>query len=452
MTRWALALLPSLLLSPPGWTQSWPTFRGPDAAGVAASPGPTTWDVQRSVHVRWKTEIPGLGHSSPVVWGDRVFVTTAVTSGPPTVIPSGLSGEVNSSPDRTAHSWRVLCLDKKTGRILWEKVLAEGTPRNLRHPRNSFATPTPVTDGRHLVAFFGSEGLFGLDLEGNVLWRQDLGDLASGFYADTQYQWGYGSSPVLYGNLVIIQADVDRDPFLAAFDVATGKLVWKTARSDRQSWSTPGLTQGLAEDELVTIAPRAVRGYDPKTGRELWHFDWDMAITHSTPVWSGGVFYLSSGKGDRQPILALRPGARGDITPQPDKPRDPHILWLKEKGGPITTSPLRYGDCVYALTDDGILRCLAPATGEELHVQRLPDQFLSSPVMAGDKLYFTSVDGDIYVFRAGTHPEQLAVNAMDEIAYPTPAISDGLLIVRTRHFLYGLGETAAAPAQPEKTP
>lgn len=450
LTTWVVLLLLGLPAAA-GRAQNWPGFRGPGATGVSEVPGPTTWDVQKSVNVRWKTEIPGLGHSSPVVWGDRIFVTTAVSSAPRTEFPKGLSGDLSSSPDMTPHSWRVYCLDKKTGQVIWEKVLYEGTPRSKRHTLNSFATPTPVTDGKRLVVFFGSEGLYGLDLDGNLLWRQDLGALDVGFYADSGFQWGIGSSPVLYGNLVILQADLDRNSFLAAYDVETGKPVWKTPREDRQSWSTPGLTHGLAQDELVTLAPRAVRGYDPKTGKELWRLDWDMEIIESTPVFSQGIIYLSSGKGPQQPILALRPGARGDLTPQPGKPLDPHILWRKDKGGPITTSPLVYGDYLYALTDQGILRCLSLATGEEIYKQRLTNEFLSSPVAAGGKLYLTALSGDIYVVRAGPEFEQLAVNAMDEVSYPTPALSEGLLIVRTRQFLYAIEESASAAEKPAPT-
>lgn len=449
---WVLFLVGSLLSPTAGRAQNWPAFRGPGAAGVAEGPAPTAWDVERLAQVKWKTEIPGLGHSSPVVWGNRVFVTTAVTSAPQTELPPGLSGDVASSTDATPQSWRVYCLDKSSGKILWQKALHEGAPKSKRHTRNSFATPTPVTDGKHLIVSFGSEGLFGLDLEGTLLWRQDLGPLDAGYYADSTFQWGFGSSPVLYDNLVIVQADVDRDAFLAAYDVATGKLVWKTARNDRQSWSTPGLTHGLPQDEIVTIAPRAVRGYEAKTGQELWHLDWNMEITESTPIFSGGVIYLSSGKGQQQPILALRPGARGDLTPQPGKPLDPHIVWLREKGGPITTSPLLYGDCLYALTDQGVLRCLSPASGEEVYAQRLMDMFLSSPVAAGGKLYMTSVDGNVYVVRAGSRFEQLSVNPMGEISYATPAISDGMLVVRTQHHLYGIAEPASPQPAGEQQP
>ena len=442
--RPAALLLLAFLVPQAGWSASWAAFRGNDASGVAEGAGPTTWNVERSVHVAWKTAIPGLGHSSPVIWDERIFITTAVSSAPQAAIPQALNGNMESANDSAPQSWRVFCLDRKTGRILWERVVHEGVPRSRRHPRNSFATPTPATDGKHLVVLFGGEGLLGLDLDGKILWRQDLGPLAAGSSDDSQYQWGFASSPVLYGDLVLVQADIDRDPFLAAYDLQTGKPVWKTARADRQSWSTPTVTHGLPEDELVTIAPRAVRGYNPKTGQELWHLDWNMSITESTPVWSGGVLYLASGKGDRQPILALKPGARGDITPQPGKPRDPHIVWLDERGGPITTSPLVHGDYLYALTDQGVLRCLARATGEVVYTQRLPDEFLSSPVLADGKLYLTSVSGDIYVVREGPQFHQLAMNPMDEIAYATPALAAGLLVVRTQRFLYGIAEPPAA--------
>ena len=443
---WALAFLLAALIGKPAAAQNWPSFRGPGASGVAEGRGPTTWNLQSSQNVKWKTEIPGLGLSSPVVWGDRVFVTTAITSAAQTEFLKSLNGDVESSSDMTPQSWRVYCLDKKTGKIVWEKVVHEGKPRSRRHKRNSFATPTPATDGKRLIVFFGSEGLYSLDLlSGEVLWRQDLGPLNAGFYADAQYQWGIGNSPILYDDLAIVQADVDSNGFIAAYDVNTGKQVWKTARNDRQSWSTPGLYRGLPGDEVVAIAPAGVRAYNPRTGQELWHYDWKMEIIESTPVAINGIIYVTSGKGTDQPILAIRPGARGDITPRPGKPLDEHILWSKDRGGPITTSPLIYGDYLYALTDQGILRCFSARTGEEIYKQRIADEFLSSPVAVDGKLYFTSVSGMVYVVRAGPRFEQLAANSMDEVCLPTPAISDGLLIVRTQHFLYGIEEPASPP-------
>ncbi len=383
-----------------------------------------------------------------MVWGDRVFVTTAITSAKEVEFLHGLTGELHSADDVSPQSWRVECLDKRTGKVLWERVLHEGVPRSKRHKRNSYATPTPATDGRHLVVSLGSEGLYGLDLDGKVLWTQDIGTMNVGFYADTSLQWGVGSSPILYRNLVIVQADLDRGSFLAAYDVETGRQVWKVARDEHQSWSTPTVYEGAPRDELITLAPLHARGYDPRTGRELWSLGWNMDIIQSTPVVAGGLIYFTSGKGPRQPIVALKPGASDDITQQPDKPADPHIVWSKDRWGPITTSPIVYGDYLYALTDQGVLRCFDAKTGELLYTQRIPDEFLASPVAADGKLFLTSENGDVYVVRAGPKYEQLAMNPMGETCLPTPAISDGILIIRTQHFLYGIEEPPAAPVPP----
>jgi outer membrane protein assembly factor BamB len=445
--RRALAVAALVAVTASAQAENWPSFRGLNASGIGEGTAPTTWKVATSLHIKWKTPIPGLGHSSPVVWKDRVFVTTAITSAPKLEFITGLSGDLRSAEDVTPQSWRVYCLDKRTGRVLWEKVLHEGVPRSKRHLRNSYATPTPVTDGKHLIVSLGSEGLYGLDLDGNVRWTQNIGLMNVGFYADTRLQWGVGSSPILYGNLVIIQADLDQDSFLAAYDVESGKQVWKVAREERQSWSTPTVYQGAPHDELVTLAPLHARGYDPKTGQELWKLGWGMDIIQSTPVVGGGLIYFSSGKGSQQPIIALRPGASGDLTLPPGRPVDPHIAWSKDRWGPITTSPLLYGDHFYALTDQGVLRCLDAKTGELIYTQRLPDEFLASPVAADGKLYLTSENGDVYVVRAGPKYELLAMNSMDEVCLATPAISDGTLIVRTQHLLLGIEESPIPPAR-----
>jgi outer membrane protein assembly factor BamB len=220
--------------------QNWPSFRGPNASGV--SNGPSTalkWNVAGGENVLWKTPVPGMAVSSPVVWGDRVFVSTAVSSDPNAGIKTGLYGDVKPSSDLSMHSWRLLSLDKRTGKVLWERVAHEGTPKTKRHPKSSQASATPVTDGRHVVVSFGSEGLYAYDFDGKQIWKRDLGVLNAGWFYDPDYEWGIGSSPIIWKNSVIVQCDIQKNSFVAAFDVATGRELWRTAREEIPSWSTP---------------------------------------------------------------------------------------------------------------------------------------------------------------------------------------------------------------------
>lgn len=432
-------------------TADWPSFKGRGALGVGVGTAPTTWDVPRSVNVRWKRPIPGLGHSSPVIWGDRMFVTTAVPAGKAEYLVGLEDGPNLLTPavDNQRYSWRVIALDTRTGKELWQKTLSEGLPRSVRHTKNSFASPTAATDGRRLVVYFGSEGLHCLDLDGTQLWSKDLGVLRTGFYQDHSYQWGAGSSPILYKNLAIVQVDTDDDQYIAAFDLKTGERVWKAPRSDGQSWSTPTIYMGPPEDVLVTNAPRHVRGYDPATGRELWRFLWDLEIVLSTPTVANGLIYASSGKGKRQPILAIRPGARGDITLHSDEESNEGVVWSTMRGGPIITSPLVYDDYLYALVDLGILRCFHARTGKLQYEERILDSFLSSPVAADGKVYLTAETGDVYVLNAGPSYELISVNPLGEPTVATPAFANGMMFIRTIHHVLAIAEgpAAATPAR-----
>jgi outer membrane protein assembly factor BamB len=435
-----LLLIVSSAAPASGGQGEWPGFKGQSRMGVGDGPAPSRWDGQSREHVAWSAPIPGIGHSSPVVWGHQVFVTTAVPDRA-AAYPVGLSEDIATAVDGRRYAWRVMSLDLRSGRTLWDRTLHEGLPRSKRHSKNSFATPTPATDGRYLVVYMGSEGLYGLDMQGNVLWKQDLGVLEIGFYLDPSYQWGISSSPVIYRDLVIVQVDLDRGSYLAAYDLRTGRQVWKTPRHDGQSWSTPVLYLGAPRDLLVANAASHVRAYDPRTGRELWQLRWDMEIVLSTPTVANGLIYSASGKGDRQPIVAVRPTARGEV-PLADAhggPRSP-LAWSRLTGGAIVTSPLVYGECLYALVDLGVLRCVSPSTGEIHYQQRIPDSFLASPVAADGKVYLASEDGNIYVVRAGPRYELIAVNPMGEPSVATPAFARGRLIIRTIGHVVAVGD------------
>ncbi len=427
--------------------RNWPSFRGPHASGTGDGQfPPLTWDVKKGVHVVWKTPIPGLGHSCPIVWGDRVFVTTAVSGDPKSLFKPGLYGDVDSVNDSSVHSWRVYCLDKRSGRVLWERTARAGVPKVKRHMKGSHANPTPATDGKHLVVSFGSEGLYCYDLDGRPFWRRDLGTLDSGWFYDPDYQWGFGSSPILYQDRVIVQCDVGKNSFLAAYDVATGEPIWTTPRTEIPSWGTPTVYEDRDHVELITNATKFVRGYDPRTGKELWRLGRNAEITVPTPVCGDGLIFVTSGYRPIQPIYAIRPGARGDITLKEKQTTNASIAWSKSKDGPYMPTPIVYGDHLYTCSNYGIVTCYEARTGKQVYRERLGGRggYTASPVAADGKLYFTSEEGSVDVIKAGPHFEHLARNTMDDVCMASPAISDGMLFVRTQHFLYGLGRQATA--------
>ncbi|NVL91298.1 MAG: PQQ-binding-like beta-propeller repeat protein, partial [Desulfobacterales bacterium] len=213
--------------------QNWPSFRGPLAAGVAEGyPVPTKWDIERSENIRFKTYIPGLGHSSPVIWGDHIFITAAVKDKGQSSLKVGLYGDVESVKEGNIFSWHVYCIDRKNGKILWNRQSHKGKPKVKRHPKSSHANPTPCTDGNYVVAFFGSEGMYCYDMKGNLIWKKDLGKLDWGYYRSPSAQWAGGSSPVIYEQMVIIQCDVQKNSFIAAFNLKDGAQLWKTPRND----------------------------------------------------------------------------------------------------------------------------------------------------------------------------------------------------------------------------
>jgi outer membrane protein assembly factor BamB len=421
---------------------NWPSFRGLCASGVAdGQQPPTAWDVGKGTNVLWRTPIPGLGHSCPVVWGDRVFVTTAVSGDAGSKLRTGQYGDVASVNDATRHSWRVFCLNKRTGQVLWERVVCEGVPKVKRHPKSTHANPTPATDGTHVVACFGSEGLYCYDLSGKLLWKQELGVLDSGWFFDADYQWGYGSSPIIYRGLAIVQCDAGKNSFIAAYHLKDGKRAWLTPRDEVSSWGTPTIWENGKRVELVANGTKYVRGYDPLTGKELWRLGGNSEITVPTPVAGQGLIFVMSGYRDPKPLWAIRPEAAGDITPQSGKTTGPFIAWKDPKGGTYMPTPIVYGDYLYTCASSGIVTCYQATTGKRLYRERLASAggYTASPVAADGKLYFASEEGKIQVVRAGPKFELLATSEMKDACLATPAIADGMLFVRTEHFLYGIG-------------
>jgi outer membrane protein assembly factor BamB len=421
--------------------QNWPQFRGPSASGVGTGSPPIEWNGESGKNIRWKTAIPGLGHSSPVIWGDRIFLTSAVPAAGEASLKVGLYGDIAPVKGEPAQSFKVYCLDRKSGKILWERTAASGPPKIMRHPKSTHANPTPATDGNHLVVFFGSEGLFAYDLNGKLLWKKDFGVLDSGYYVVPGAQWGFASSPVIHNNMVIIQADVQKDSFLGGFDLRTGKELWRTPRKDVPTFGTPAVvpyTAGGANGwQVVVNGWKHIGGYDPKTGKELWSLKGGGDIPVPTPVFLDGLIVVTNAHGQGRPIYAIRTDAAADITES-----RAGIAWSQERAGNYMQTPLLHSGLGYFCLDTGVLSVYQLATGERLYQQRLgggTSGFTSSPVAAGDYFYITNEDGHSYVLALGREYKLLAENELGETVMATPAISDGVLYIRGRRHLFAVG-------------
>jgi outer membrane protein assembly factor BamB len=422
---------------------NWPSFRGRFASGVADGQNlPDHWDGEKGTAIKWRTRIPGLGHSSPIVWDDQILVTAAVSSRSQAGFKPGLYGDGTASDDRSVHQWKVYCLDKRSGRVRWEQKAAEGVPIDKRHIKSTYANATPATDGRYVVAFFGSQGLYCYDMKGRLVWKKDLGRMDVGAYDLPEYEWGPASSPIIYKDLVIVQCDQQKGSFLTALNLKNGETVWKTAREELPSWGTPAIYPGKDRVELVTNGSNFIRGYDPETGKELWRLGGSSKITAPTPVFSGELIVIASGRRPEMPIFVVRAGASGDITLKPDETANKYVAWSRQKSGPYMPTPLIYQSHLYILRNQGILACYELATGEERYVERIPHQgsgFSASPVAADGKIYLPSEDGDIFVVKAGPKFELLGKNGLGQFLMATPAISGGMMFVRAQSDLFAIG-------------
>ncbi len=413
---------------------NWPSFRGPNASGVAEGfKTPEKWSG-----FKWSTAIPGLGHSCPVIWADRLFVTTATTTSGDEKLKVGLYGNIEPVEENAEYSWEVLCLDKSEGRVIWRKTAHHGAPKMKRHPKSSHANSTPATDGRHVLAFFGAEGLFCYDMDGNLLWQRNFDGLNSGYYVVPAAQWGFGSSPVIHGNMVFVQCDVQANSFLAALSLKDGKDIWKAPRTDVPTWSTPTVAIQDQRGQVIANGYKHAGGYELTTGKELWKLSGGGDIPTPTPVVSDGLVFLTSAHGRLAPIYAVRLNATGNVSLEGNRTNNDFIAWSTPRGGNYMQTPVVLGDYLYACKDNGIASCYVAKTGELKYSERLGtgmSGFTASPVAADGKIYFTSEEGTVYVLKAGPKFELLATNVLGETCMATPAISAGEIFFRTRNHL-----------------
>ena len=381
--------------------KDWPQFRGIGAAGIAEGFSlPTEWDLGAGKNVLWKTDIPGIGHSSPVVWGDDIFISTSISANKDTSLKIGAYGDVRPVLDDSEHEWRVYAIDKRTGAVKWQHTALKAVPKIKRHTKATHANSTLATDGERVIAFFGSEGLYAYDMKGKLLWKKDLGVLDAGWFTTPDMQWEFGSSPVLHDGKVVILADVQKGSFLATFDAKTGKEVWKLTRNG------------------------------------------DIPVP--TPVVHEGLVYLTNAHGGPSPVYAIKETATGDITPpSPEVTSNDHIAWSIGRGGGYMCTPLAYRGLVYIATYNGVISAFDAKTGERKYQERLlkdaSSAFTSSPVANDGKIYIAGEDGQVIVFKAGPVFERITTNDMKATVLASPAISDGRLLIRTANQLVAIG-------------
>jgi len=412
---------------------NWSQWRGPEGSGVSSETNlPVEWSGSKNI--KWKAPIPGRGHSSPVIWEDRVFLTTDVEGD---TVPGAKAvqhlddGKPFKHPDSIGgdrrHMFKVISIDRGTGKVLWERTAYEGTVYDDRHRKGSYASPTPATDGNYVFAYFGTEGLYCYDFAGKLIWKATPGQIAT-------FGMGPGTSPVLFENTVILQCDEDNGEksFIVALDKKTGKEVWKTPRKVQASWSTPLIVRTQQRAELITSGNELIISYDPKTGKELWRTKGHQSNAIGTPVAGNGMVFVYAGFPIKK-TLAITLGASGDLTDSKN------IAWQYDKGTAYVPSSILYGDYLYLMSDRGIITCLDSKTGKIVYEGGrvpVPATFTASPVAFDGKILFTSEDGDTFVIKAGPRHEVIATNSIAEPVYASPAISDGMIFIRGEKNLY----------------
>ena len=427
---------------------NWPQFRGPGARGVDESQAsPTNWNVETGANIRWQTPLPGLAHASPIVWGDRVYIASAVKPGK-AELKVGLYGDIEPLEEKEIHQWRLLALDKATGKIIWNTLAHEGVPRAKRHPKASPCNSTPATDGSRIVAIFGSEGLFCFDTAGKLVWQKDLGPMDSGYYVVPSAQFGFGSSPIIEEGKVIVLCDVQPTSFLAAFELADGKEVWRSPRQDVPTWGTPTIVETPGRKQIAINGWHCSGGYDFATGQNLWHLEGGGDVPVPTPLFAHGLIYLTSAHGRYAPMRAVRPEAVGDITPSDPGQTNSAIAWAHATGGTYMQTPIVVGNLLFGCSDGGKVTCFDAATGAVNYNQRLGaggQGFTASPVSDGRHVYFTSEQGVVFVLAAANQYSLVATNELHETCLATPAMADGTLFFRTREKLIAVGSGSGGP-------
>jgi outer membrane protein assembly factor BamB len=434
---------------------NWPSFRGAGARGVAEGQSPPIkWKVAKDsaqhVNVKWIADVPGLGLSSPAIWDDHIYLTSAVSDKAKNELKTGLYGDVDSVEENCEFDFMLYCFSKSNGKMLWSQKCNSAIPAVKRHAKSSHANPTVATDGKHVIAFFSSEGLYCFDREGKQIWTKELGKLDSGWFYDASYQWGFGSSPIIFENMVIVQCDIQQGSFVTALSLETGAELWRSERNEIPSWSTPTVHRFGDLPMLLTHATKAARAYDARNGEELWSLSKHSEIVVPTPFVAHDLIFIASGYSPVQPIAAIRPTARGELKLSAKEPSNEQIAWSTMRHGPYMPSPIVYGDYLYVCSNAGVLACYRATTGEEVYRKRMTARggslaFTASPLAADGHLYLAAEDGRVLVVKAGPEYELVSTNKSGGSILATPAISTGCLIIRTEKRLIAVSSEGSEP-------
>ena len=417
---------------------NWPQWRGPNGLGLSpATNYPDEWAPDKNI--AWKTEVPGRGHSSPVVWGDRVFLTTSIEGklAPPDHKPP-IHPDFNHRPgylhpdsvgSNYLYSLKVLAFDTRTGRKVWEDTPYDGTMYDDRHRKNTYASPTMATDGKLVYAYFESAGLYAYEFNGKLAWKKSLGGIAKAGL-------GPGTSPVIFEDLLILQCDQEmgNGSFIVGLNKQTGEEVWRAERSSRRSWATPLVVRSGDRAELVTSAAERVIAYDPRTGKELWRANGVQSHPIPSAVAADGLVFLTAGSQAKR-ALAIKVGGTGDLTDSPS------VAWRYDKGTAYVPSPIVHGNYLYLMTDRGLITCLDAKTGAVIYEggrPPVPATFTASLVAYGDRLLMTSEDGDTFVVKAGAGHEILRTNPIGEPVLASLALANGTIYIRGEKHLFAV--------------
>lgn len=422
-------------------TQQWPQFRGYRGSGILdQAETPVTWNPEKKDNILWDIPIPGLAHSSPIIWKDKIFLTTAVSSSHQDSLKIGLYGDTDMSEDQSIHDFKVYCIDKKTGKISWEQVACQGIPKERRHTKSTFANPTPATDGKYLVVSFGANGLYCYNLQGKLIWKKDLGKLATGPFDENGTEWGFSSSPIIHKDRIIIQADLLSNSFLAVYDLKTGDEIWKVNREEISSWGSPAIYEGNPSTQIIVNGYPCMKSYDFETGKEIWKFSGVGDAPAPTAIVANDLIYLNSAHGKFQPIVAIRTTATGDLTLADTVTSSEQVAWVLKRGGAYMATLLVYGDNLYNMQINGLLTVIDPLSGKVRYKQNIGKTFSASPVASDGKIYLTAETGEVYVLQDGAEYKVLAENNMGDPCMATPAIAKGMLLFRTQHRLIAVGD------------
>ena len=392
-------------------SREWPSYRGYMSSGVLDNTNlPDVFDLEKMSNIKWKVQIPGLGLSSPVIWDNKLFITSAISLADKEGFKPGIYGDIAPVNDSSVHEWKVFCIDKNTGAILWNRIAYKGIPKMKRHPKSTHANTSVATDGKYVVAFFGSEGLFCYDMDGNLQWQKNFGLLKSVFYMVKTAEWEFASSPIIYNGVLIIQCDVLENSFVAAYDVKTGKQLWKTIRNEYPGWCTPNIYTYAGKTYIALNGYKQRAGYDFQTGKQVWSMAGGGDIQIPTPIVGNDIIYFNSAHGQSSPIIAVKTNAVGNITLKDKETSNEYIKWSLPHGGSYMHTMLLYRNHLYNVNWNGTIICLDPLTGKEIYNAKMGNtkSFIASPVASDGKIYIVDEEGTVYILQDGNSFKLLA--------------------------------------------